>query len=871
MRKTQIALLSALSLATSALAQTTNTWLGGVGTTNAWDDTAYWSTATIPDGSGAIIQFTNNSSITLSNTKTIGVLNGYGTGNMVVGSTTDAGSVLSLNNGAGAASFNITNANAIVYIYSDLIGSGYTKTGSGVLAFRYNPRDLGYTGLINLQGGKIQIDRDGSLGNTNNDVNMGTGTVLVYNPGTPNQSTTLGSGRTITFTSTGTHGIEVIGTGSMTINGDIATSTNASDLRKYGLGTLILNGTVNYKGNTLISAGTLQLGAGTTLASDKQVQFTDAGTLNLGGTSQSIASLSVSTSSSAAKTYTMTNGNMVVGSGATITFGGSNGTKFDASGLTSLNLNLGAARNFTVRPDTSAGAATNSWILAGQGIGSNTITAGVVTIGTASSSAGTANQGELYLGKLNTINTTNLIIGGFNGSGLIQYQSGLSNSDLKLRAVDGATAMTKLTVGETSSGARSGAGALNLGSGALDANVTDIFVGRHVAGANNGSTSSITMGGGSVQAITMTIGEKSSTGVPTLTSIVNQGGGEVKVSTVKFGNNLGADLPNFVSTYNLTSSNATLRAADINAGTGTYGSGTARKINFGAGTIANYDASTDLIISGRDTSASGRLEIAAASNSSTRTFLADVGRKITIESTAILTSTGNIVKAGLGTLVLNGANTYSGGTEVNAGTLTVNNTSGSGTGTGALTVNSGATLSGSGIVGSSTSISGIHSPGNSPGIQTFTNGLTYLSGATFVWELTANATTVRGTAFDGVDVNGGTLTINTGVANNLVFNGSGSAVLWADAFWDSNQSWQVFSNASLPTLASGSVFDTINISLDSLGNDFATSRAGSSFSWSTTGNDVYLNYTVPEPGTYALLALAAAGFGTHVLRRRSRR
>ena len=46
--------------------------------------------------------------------------------------------------------------------------------------------------------------------------------------------------------------------------------------------------------------------------------------------------------------------------------------------------------------------------------------------------------------------------------------------------------------------------------------------------------------------------------------------------------------------------------------------------------------------------------------------------------------------------------------------------------------------------------------------------------------------------------------------------------------------------------------------------------AGSSFSLYNDGisNDIYLNYAVPEPSTYALLALAAAGLGAHVVRRR---
>lgn len=123
----------------------------------------------------------------------------------------------------------------------------------------------------------------------------------------------------------------------------------------------------------------------------------------------------------------------------------------------------------------------------------------------------------------------------------------------------------------------------------------------------------------------------------------------------------------------------------------------------------------------------------------------------------VLTGGGSLTKIGIGTLTLAGANNYSGTTTVNAGTLRVNNV----TGTGAVTVASGGTLAGTGrAAGVATVQSGGHvAPGISVGTLTFSNGLALNSGALLDLDL--------GTSSDLVRVSGGTFSAMSGIVLNL--------------------------------------------------------------------------------------------------------
>ena len=100
-------------------------------------------------------------------------------------------------------------------------------------------------------------------------------------------------------------------------------------------------------------------------------------------------------------------------------------------------------------------------------------------------------------------------------------------------------------------------------------------------------------------------------------------------------------------------------------------------------------------------------------------------------------------KIGRGTLTLSGANTYPGTTTVKDGNLLVKNTTGSGTGTGALQV-SGGILGGRGIIAGATTIGtgsstgGTLQPGkgaSTPSTITLQNTLTFKSDGTYSWKL----------------------------------------------------------------------------------------------------------------------------------------
>ncbi|MDE1171463.1 MAG: autotransporter-associated beta strand repeat-containing protein [Verrucomicrobium sp.] len=213
-------------------------------------------------------------------------------------------------------------------------------------------------------------------------------------------------------------------------------------------------------------------------------------------------------------------------------------------------------------------------------------------------------------------------------------------------------------------------------------------------------------------------------------------------------------------------------------------------------------------------------------------------------NTAYTNSVLSVIKSGTGTQKLSAASTYSGGTIVQQGKLVVNNATGSGTGTGAVTVSNGATLAGTGIIaptaGNNVTINGTLAPGDTAGTLTFNlssgSKLAFGSGSTLSLTLGTSSSEVSfSTAGDWLTGSGNvslSLSLGTGFSYSNTYN--------------------VFDNVTTTgfTFASITGYDT---------NSYSASVA-------KVGNSYTLSFSaVPEPSTYALFI---GGLALFILSRR---
>jgi autotransporter-associated beta strand protein len=224
-----------------------------------------------------------------------------------------------------------------------------------------------------------------------------------------------------------------------------------------------------------------------------------------------------------------------------------------------------------------------------------------------------------------------------------------------------------------------------------------------------------------------------------------------------------------------------------------------------------------------------------------------------------------LTKEGTGTQTLTGINTYTGATAVNAGKLVINGSSSSTV----TTVASGATLGGVGSLAGTTTIQagGFHGPGNSPGVQSFTN-LTYNDDSIFLWEIDRTAAQTRGTGYDGVNVSGTLAGLDGGDANatfDAIFRVVIGDAGFSDPFWSTTRTWSdIFTtNGTTPVTNWTSLFGGGIKTYTTGGVEITDTATYGSFSFTPHTNSLTWS-AVPEPSTAVTGLLLSLG----LLRRR---
>jgi autotransporter-associated beta strand protein len=204
---------------------------------------------------------------------------------------------------------------------------------------------------------------------------------------------------------------------------------------------------------------------------------------------------------------------------------------------------------------------------------------------------------------------------------------------------------------------------------------------------------------------------------------------------------------------------------------------------------------TATIARGAGSGNSGLIDLGGA----TRAFnLANSSADVDL-SVDVAVSNGALSKTGLGTMRLSTANIYSGGTTISAGRLLVNNTTGSGTGSGGVTVDGG-TLGGTGAIAGAVTV---NSGGTvSPGTPSSIGKLTFNS-----------VPTLNGTNFMRIDRNGGSpladrMVLPSGTLNyggTLVVSNAGAELTGGEVFTNFTASAYsgAFAATILPMLNSG--------------------------------------------------------------------
>lgn len=683
-----------------------------------------------------------------------------------------------IDNTSGAA---ITNANS-GNIYLD--GNFSYSTSSGTAD---NNLNLG-AGMIGNSGNyTITLNGSGALtfGGTMTN-SSGLNQTLTVNNGSGTSGTTAVNFGGYDLSTDGTgHSGTINGSGNVNITGVVANSmgaSSASSLTYSGTGTLTLGGNNTYSGGTTLSSGTIALGHNNAFGT---------GSLTLGG--------SGAIQSNGSATSVSNNIDLSASSSNTLTVNGSHDLALGGiiSDAGNLAINMGASNILTL-----SGVNTYS--------GETTIDAGTVKLGNVAGLGSTAGS--------TTVSATGAALD-INGKMVVASEA----LSIKGTGVGGTGALTN-----SNASSASYAGTITLGGDATIGGTGDIQISAITDGSNSYA---LTLGkAGQTAAITVN-GNITVDTLSTVASAYNirlQGTTNTITADTAFSNTGSVTLGNAIATTTFTG------GLDTTAASGTSIAGTVATANTHMDLGAVSLAGTSALSSG-----TGDMNIASVGTGGNALTISNTGASIATVN-GIISQGGSLTKSGTGTLVLDGANTYTGLTTIGGGVLLLNNSIQHSSLT---TVQSGATLKGSGTTGALT-VAGNISPGNSPGTLHTVGDATYSGGGSYTWEINdATGTAGSNPGWDLHDITGG-LTIDATAADKFTIeitsltlaNIAGNT---ADFDKLKNYVWKI---TSTTTGITG--FDANAFALDSsnLTNDINGNVSNGYFSLVLSGNSLELLY-----------------------------
>jgi autotransporter-associated beta strand protein len=674
-----------------------------------------------------------------------------------------------------------------------------------------------------------------------------------------------------TLTSTSAYGFTfVLGTNGGTIdtNGFATTMSRpfsgSGTLTKAGAGTLTLTAASTHTGTTSVAGGTLLLNAGNnSLVTTTTANFANTSTLDLGTTTQTLANLTFANGANA--TITGSAGTALTLTSALQEFAPPDSvtaaTTISLTSLPSFTYN-NPTGTFSTNIKMATGglnAAVSGGVTLNLPTATTSITAGTMNVGTISAGDGNGSLSTVNLGTTTTLAVNNINVGtsSSRASGTLKFATGLTNPSVTITGATGGTSKSNLIVGSHENFATTFtySALLDTTAGTMNGQFGSIMIGRVAPSAsttsNRGTSSNSTfrMGAGTFSADSMTIGSITNRTNGTFNYTFNNvglfsldNGGTANIGAITLATSAYTDaLSTSTNTFNnqLSLLNGTLNATTITRGSiATVEAGTltvTAQVNWTTGTIGNL-AGTNLAIS--------NLPI-LLTTTGPHAFNISGTNTGTVASTSVISgASSGISKLGTGSLILEAANTYGGGTTVTAGTLLVNNTTNSGTGTGQVMIGANGTLGGSGTIAGATTIAGTLAPGNSIDSLTINNTLALSGSAAFEINDSLNTADL----VDGVT----TLTFGGSlVVTNL---GSGTNYFGGQTFnlFDFVTASGTFSSITLPTLPSGMTWQTYGAQTF----DYATGQ----ISIAATA--------IPEPSTLVLAGLGMLGFATASFRRR---